>query len=75
VVWAVASVALASAAVAATIWVREPPEPPVLETISYSGGDDRPAASPDGKTIAFSSERDRRARIWLKDLKSGNEFR
>jgi serine/threonine protein kinase len=65
-VWAIASLALAASAVSATIWIRQPPDTPVLQTISYAGGDDRPAVSPDGKNIAFSSERGGKARIWLK---------
>jgi Tol biopolymer transport system component len=56
--WVLASFALAAAGVVATIWLRQPPELPVLETISYSGVDERPAVVHDGKTIAYSSERE-----------------
>ncbi len=41
--------------------------------LTYSGRDLSPAASPDGRTIAFASERDGRRRIWLKQLSGGNE--
>jgi Tol biopolymer transport system component len=49
------------------------PQAPILKYLTYSGHDYSPAASPDGKTIAFTSDRDGRPRIWLKDLASGRE--
>ena len=48
-------------------------EPPVIQTLTYSGRDSSPAVSPDGKTVAFSSDRDGTPRIWLKQLKGGGE--
>ncbi len=42
--------------------------------ISYSGHDTSPAASPDGHTLAFCSDRDGTPRIWLKQLKGGSEI-
>jgi serine/threonine protein kinase len=45
----------------------------VFRTLTYSGHDSSPAASPDGRTIAFSSDRDGRPRIWLKQLAGGGE--
>ncbi len=48
-------------------------EPPTIETLTYSGSDASPAASPDGQTVAFSSARDGTPRIWLKRLKGGAE--
>src|SRR5580704_14320996 len=55
-------------------WTRaKAPEAPILKYLTYSGHDYSPAASPDGKTIAFTSDRDGRPRIWLKDLASGRE--
>src|SRR5262252_873703 len=55
-------------------WVRtKSPPAPVLKYLTHSGHDYSPAASPDGKTIAFTSDRDGRPRIWLKELASGRE--
>ena len=48
-------------------------EPPTLVSLTYSGKDATPAASPDGKMIAFASTRDGSARIWLKQLATGEE--
>ena len=47
--------------------------PVALRLLTYSGHDTSPAASPDGRTIAFSSDRDGRSRIWLKQLQGGGE--
>jgi len=41
--------------------------------LTYSGHDFSPAASPDGRSIAFRSERDGKGRIWLKQLATGTE--
>jgi serine/threonine protein kinase len=49
-------------------------DPPTMETVTYSGHDRAPAASPDGKTIAFSSDRDGVPRIWLKQVAGGGEL-
>src|SRR5262245_14748313 len=46
---------------------------PVVRYLTYSGDDASPAAAPDGATVAFSSNRDGRRRIWLKQLTSGSE--
>jgi serine/threonine protein kinase len=46
---------------------------PRTRLLTYSGHDSSPALSPDGKTIVFSSDRDGRKRIWLKELASGGE--
>jgi Tol biopolymer transport system component len=55
-------------------WTRaKAPQAPILKILTYSGHDYSPAASPEGKTIAFTSDRDGRPRIWLKDLASGRE--
>jgi Tol biopolymer transport system component len=75
--WPVAAaVALALAAGSlATAWMRRP-EPRVITQeryLTYSGHDYSPAASPDGKLIAFASSRDGVQRIWLKQVAGGNE--
>ncbi|HTK28869.1 MAG TPA: protein kinase [Vicinamibacterales bacterium] len=49
-------------------------EPPTIESLTYSGHDSSPAASPDGKTIAFTSDRDGVPRIWLKQVAGGGEL-
>lgn len=46
---------------------------PRYKNITYSGRDTQPAVAADGKTIAFTSDRDGYARIWLKQLQSGEE--
>ncbi len=51
----------------------KPSEPPAIHSLTYSGKDHSPAVSPDGRTIAFCSERDGRPRIWLKQLSGGAE--
>jgi Tol biopolymer transport system component len=48
-------------------------EPVKFTTITYSGKDSSPSVSPDGKLIAFRSDRDGKARIWLKQIAGGNE--
>jgi serine/threonine protein kinase len=58
------------------IWwsLRQPPaEPPSLRYLTHSGHDYSPAASPDGRTIAFASDRDGLPRIWLKSIDRGGE--
>jgi Tol biopolymer transport system component len=52
---------------------RRSAEPPRVRYLTYSGRDWSPAASPDGKTVAFVSSRDGRMRIWLKQLAGGGE--
>ena len=54
------------------------PSSPVAPTLNvryltYSGSDFSPSASPDGRAIAFRSDRDGRARIWVKQLATGTE--
>jgi Tol biopolymer transport system component/tRNA A-37 threonylcarbamoyl transferase component Bud32 len=59
----------------ATHWLRGPASQEIIvpRYLTYSGRDSSPAISPDGKTVAFVSDRDGRARIWLKQLASGSE--
>jgi Tol biopolymer transport system component/serine/threonine protein kinase len=44
-----------------------------VRIVTHSGRDTSPAASPDGRTIAFTSQRDGRPRIWLKQVRGGGE--
>jgi serine/threonine protein kinase len=60
------------------IWWQRSQEPRMAQTsavryLTYSNHDHSPAASPDGRLIAFSSDRDGRWRIWLKEIASGSE--
>jgi len=48
-------------------------DPAAVRTLTYSGDDGMPSASPDGRLIAFRSGRDGRDRIWLKQLDTGGE--
>ena len=50
-----------------------PPRPVTLRGLTFSGMDSMPSASPDGRLIAFNSDRDGRLRIWLKQLDTGAE--
>jgi serine/threonine protein kinase len=63
------------AGAALTYWFVQPKaqEPLKMITLTYSGKDSSPAVSPDGKLIAFRSDRDGKPRIWLKQLAGGNE--
>jgi serine/threonine protein kinase/Tol biopolymer transport system component len=68
------AVSIAAAAVLSRGTFDTPePEPPRLRTLTYSGRDRAPAASPDGRLIAFVSARDGNRRIWLKQLADGTE--
>jgi TolB protein len=72
----VAGIAVGAVAVAvlSVWWSRSrAPQAPIVKYLTYSGHDYSPATSPDGQTIAFTSDRDGRPRIWLKDLASGRE--
>jgi serine/threonine protein kinase len=64
---------IAGAVVSRLGMLTPPPEPVRLEILTYSGTDSDPAASPDGKTIAYSSSREGKARIWLRQLDGGGE--
>ncbi|HEU5251097.1 MAG TPA: protein kinase, partial [Thermoanaerobaculia bacterium] len=65
---------LALGAVLALLWKGfTPPELPAIRDLTHSGRDTSPVASPDGRTVAFSSDRDGRRRIWLKQLAGGDE--
>jgi eukaryotic-like serine/threonine-protein kinase len=47
---------------------------PEVRYLTYSGHDYSPAASPDGRSVAFRSDRDGRSRVWLKQLATGTEL-
>jgi Tol biopolymer transport system component len=49
------------------------PDPPEIRSLTSSGRDWEPAASPDGKTVAFTSDRDGPQRIWIKQIAGGGE--
>jgi Tol biopolymer transport system component len=48
-------------------------EPASIRHLTHSGTDSSPAVSPDGRIVAFSSFRDGRQRIWMKQLPTGAE--
>ena len=58
-------------------WARlHPPETngaAVFRWMSFSGRDSSPAVSPDGRTIAFTSDRDGQPRVWLKQVSGEGE--
>jgi Tol biopolymer transport system component len=61
-------------AVAGRALVKQPPyEPPRVRPLTFSGHDSDPAVSPDGRLVAFASDRDGRSRIWIKQLQGGGE--
>ena len=75
-----AGLVLAGAAIALggmLAWSRlRPPEAngaAVFRWMSFSGRDSSPAVSPDGRTIAFTSDRDGQPRIWLKQVSGEGE--
>ncbi len=71
--WAIAA-AFAAATGALALRARAPaPQPLVVQPLTDSGHDWFPAASPDGKLVAFVSDRDGRDRIWLKQMPDGDE--
>jgi len=58
------------------IWLGPKPasSPPLIRPLTFSGKDSSPSVSPDGRTIAFVSQRDGRRRIWVKQLATGSEI-
>jgi Tol biopolymer transport system component len=50
-----------------------PPPPPRIDFLTHTSSDSGPASAPDGRTVAFVSERDGRSRIWLKQIATGDE--
>jgi len=49
------------------------PEPVRIRPLTFSGADFQPTVSPDGKLLAFTSTRDGKSRIWLKQFVGGGE--
>ena len=71
---AAAVVALALGVIVGGILFRSrPTEPPVVENLTFSGSDSEPVAAPDGRSVVFTSLRDGKRRIWLKQLPAGAE--
>ena len=68
-----AAAGLAAAGLALRPPTEPPAAPPRVRTLTYSGTDSMPSSSPDGRLIAFVSDRDGRDRIWLKQLDTGGE--
>jgi len=56
-------------------WLSRPAasSPPSLRTLTYSGADRNPSASPDGRLIAYSSDREEGTQIWVKQIPGGDE--
>ena len=72
---AIAGLALAAGALAfGRLTSPAATDPPGIETLTFSGHDSSPAASPDGNTIAFMSDRDGVPRIWLAQVSGGGEM-
>jgi serine/threonine protein kinase len=72
--WMVAAVSAILAAGGA-LWFGRTTRTPIPEVhyLTYSGRDSSPSASPDGRSVAFTSTRDGVSRIWLKELGRGAE--
>ena len=74
--WAIAAAFAAAAGVIGVLALRArapAPQPLLVRPLTDSGGDWFPAASPDGKLVAFVSDRDGKDRIWLKQMPDGDE--
>ena len=78
--WRILATALAALALFATGFLLgrrqsglSPANPPVVRYLTFSGRDWGPAASPDGRTVAFTSTRDGTSRVWIKQIADGSE--
>jgi Tol biopolymer transport system component len=74
--WLAAALALVVAVVLGIRpWHQGPAEqqPTRLDTLTFSGREWSPDASPDGDLVVFTSDRDGIARIWMKELAGGGE--
>ena len=68
----------ATLAFVAGVWVARRPlpaasEPGVIRALTDSGHDWAPTASPDGRMVAFVSDRDGKPRIWVRQIAEGSE--
>jgi Tol biopolymer transport system component len=75
--WIAVPAAFLLGGAAAVSWMKsqtpKPPAAPIVRPLTYTGRDYSPAVSPDGKTMAFVSDRDGRKRVWLRQLPGGGE--
>ena len=71
--WLAAAAAVGLALLAGMVLRPMPAPPPELRYLTHSGRDRSPAGSPDGRLVAFTSERDGRPRIWLELVPGGDE--
>jgi serine/threonine protein kinase/Tol biopolymer transport system component len=74
--WPVAAAVVAAALGAASgLWLGRSPASGAAEVraLTHSGQDAEPSTSPDGRSVAFTSRRDGRSRIWIKQLATGEE--
>ncbi len=79
--WRIVSLPIAAVAGlvlgALLVWTIRPAvpasEPVRIRHLTFTGTDSEPSASPDGRMIAFTSTRDGKSRIWLKQLAGGGE--
>jgi Tol biopolymer transport system component len=72
----VAALMLAAVTFAAGWWLRPPPPlagPPVVRELTFTGEDTQPDVSPDGRLIAFTSQRNGISQIWLRQVDGGGE--
>jgi Tol biopolymer transport system component len=65
--------ALAFAGLGRTLFQAPPQPPPTVRSLTYSGTSRNPSMSPDGRFVAFISNRDGTSRVWLKQLATGEE--
>jgi Tol biopolymer transport system component len=74
---ALAVLGWAALAAALSLWhpwrAADPTVPARLTILTYSGRDWSPTVSPDGRIVAFVSDRDGTTRIWLKQMIGGGE--
>jgi len=65
--------ALLGAVIVSRLRPQRPGDPIRIHPLTYSGMDSDPSASPDGKLVAFTSHRDGRSRIWIRQIVGGGE--